>query len=190
MSVDRQAQLSVVEDLRHPGVQRQVQRSLELTGTGTTAAQLRGEGFVDAELTVEAIGDDIVVSGLLRSPWEGACRRCLGEVTGVLEVPVREVFERRPTEGETYPLGDGVVDLAPMVREAVLLALPLAPLCSEDCAGPDPERFPAQSPGAGASSGETGEGGEAGAGERAKRDPRWAVLDELRFDTTEDPPST
>ncbi len=179
MSGDRHAQLSVVEDLRHPGVQRPVRRVLDLEETGTTTARLSGDGLVDADLVVEAIGDDIVVSGLLRASWVGECRRCLGEVAGELEVPVREVFERRPTEGETYPLRDGTVDLGPMAREAVLLALPLAPLCSAACAGPDPERFPTRTPG-------DLDEGEAGQEERS-RDPRWAALDDLRFDTPEDP---
>lgn len=176
MSVDRQAQLSVVEDLRQPGVQRRVERILDLPGLGTSAARLAGDGHVACDLVVEATGDDVVVSGKLRTAWEGACRRCLEEVVGELEVPVREVFERRPTEGETYPLGEGVVDLGPMAREAVLLALPLAPLCSSDCTGPDPERFPTQL---------AGEGGPAG---EPPRDPRWAVLDDLRFDEPGSPP--
>jgi len=178
VSADRQAQLSVVEDLRHPGVRRPVRRVLEFGPVGTTAAQLAGDGLVEADLVVEAVGDDIVVTGVLRAPWTGACRRCLGEVAGELEVPVREIFERRPTEGETYRLGDGMVDLAPMVREAVLLGLPLAPLCSVDCAGPDPDRFPARPVDA----------VPPDAGGDTPRDPRWAVLDELRFDTPDDPP--
>lgn len=174
MSVDRQAQLSVVEDLRHPGVRRQVHRVLDLAGVGISTARLAGDALVDADLTVEAVGDDIVVSGQLRTPWVGECRRCLGGVTGDLEVGVREVFERRPTEGETYQLGDGIVDLGPMVREAVLLALPLAPLCAPDCVGPDPDRFPAR-PVDEIDDGSVGE----------ERDPRWAALDELRFDPPE-----
>lgn len=185
MSVDRQAQLSVVEDLRHPGVQRHVHRVLDMGGLGTSASRLSGEGLVVADLVVEAVGDDIVVSGSLRTPWVGDCRRCLGEVAGELDVAVREVFERRPTEGETYQLGDGIVDLGPMVREAVLLALPLAPLCSANCVGPDPDRFPAR-PVGGAGEGAPGDL----TGAEPPRDPRWAALDELRFDPPEDPPGT
>lgn len=177
MSADRRAQLSVVEDLRHPGVQRRVRRSLDLAGVGTSAAQVAGDGTVDADLVVEAVGDDLVVSGVLRLAWAGECRRCLGDVVGELEVPLREVFERRPTEGETYELGDGVIDLGPMAREAVLLALPLAPLCSPTCVGPDPDRFPAR----------PADTDEEGPEPAARRDPRWAALDELRFDTLADP---
>ena len=46
------------------------------------------------------------------------------------------MFEADPTdEGETYPLDGDQIDLEPMVRDAVLLELPLGPLCGDDCAG-------------------------------------------------------
>ena len=74
-----------------------------------------------------------------------------------------------PVDGETYPLEGDEVDLEPVVRDAVLLTLPLAPLCRPDCAGPAPTSsrwsWPARSP-----------------ADAPTRDPRWAALDELRLD--------
>ena len=58
-----------------------------------------------------------------------------------------------------------------MVRDAVLLALPLAPLCGDDCRGPAPEAFP------------TGVGDDDRPGPLA--DPRWAALAELDFEPEE-----
>ena len=52
------------------------------------------------------------------------------------------MFEPDPVEGETYPLGRDEIDLEPALREALALALPLAPLCDEDCSGPDPDAHP------------------------------------------------
>ena len=49
--------------------------------------------------------------------------------------PRRRAVRARPLEGETYPLDDDTLDLEPLVRDALLLELPLAPLCTEDCAG-------------------------------------------------------
>ena len=71
--------------------------------------------------------------------WQGTCRRCLEPVEGEAEASVKEIFERHPVEGETYLLDGESIDLEPLVRDAVLLALPLAPLCREDCPGPAPE---------------------------------------------------
>jgi len=47
----------------------------------------------------------------------------------------RPVYEPTPLAGETYGLDDDVLDLEPLVRDAVRLELPGAPLCRDDCAG-------------------------------------------------------
>jgi uncharacterized protein len=86
------------------------------------------------------------------------------------------VYEPHPTPGETYPIDGDDLDLEPLVRDAVLLHLPLAPLCREDCRGPAPEVFPAVVAG----EGEGGPDDETDDG--PPRDPRWAALDVLRGD--------
>ncbi|HWS47003.1 MAG TPA: DUF177 domain-containing protein, partial [Acidimicrobiia bacterium] len=50
-------------------------------------------------------------------------------------VHVDELFEPAPLEGETYALDDDVVDLEPLVRDALVLELPAVPLCRDDCRG-------------------------------------------------------
>jgi uncharacterized protein len=115
------------------------------------------------------------VLGTVVAPWTGECRRCLEDVVGELRIEVSEVFESRATPGETYPIDGDEVDLEPVVRDAVLLHLPLAPLCRENCLGPAPEAFPAVVDGVGVE----GVGVE---GEPPPKDPRWAALDVLRGD--------
>ena len=100
------------------------------------------DGVVDVDVVVTAAGGSFVADGRIRGRWAAECRRCLDEVRGALDAPLQEVFEWEPTEGETWPVNDQRIDLAPAAREAAVLALPLAPLCSEDCAGPVPDRFP------------------------------------------------
>ena len=70
------------------------------------------------------------------------------------------------------PVTDDQIDLEPVLREALALSLPTAPLCSEDCAGPDPGAHPV---------GRVTDD-EAGDESPALADPRWAVLDQLRTD--------
>ena len=161
-----------------------VQRaSLEKLGVGLSRVL---DGQVNVNLTLEAQGREVVAEGTLRAKWAGECRRCLKSMSGNLDLTVREVFVEDENGGvggshdsshepDTYPLGAESLDLEPMVRDALLLALPLAPLCSSDCSGPDPERFPA------GSRAEIGPSGEVAVG-----DPRWAALDALR-DPSQDP---
>ncbi len=168
---------------RRPGVQRPVVRTFPadaLGPIGTTSATVPPDGEIALEGTVEATGLDVVLVGTATAPWEGECRRCLRDVTGTVEVDLREIFSEHPVEGETWPVENDAIDLGPVLHDAVLLTLPLVPLCSEDCAGPDPERFPARVEGDPALDDEDEPSGEVAAAPPG--DPRWAALDDLKFD--------
>jgi uncharacterized protein len=128
---------------------------------------------VVVDLRLEAIQGGVEATGRVAAHWAGPCRRCLEPVEDDLDVEVDELFADVPVEGETYPIDHDTVELAPLIREAVLLALPLAPLCREDCPGPDPESFP------GGSDTDDDQGSE------PPRDPRWAALDVLRAELSE-----
>lgn len=157
--------VGVTELLRRPGTQREVEVAGELPGLEISSASVPADGLVGGRFTLEAMSDHALsVKGLVTAPWRGECRRCLTGVEGDLEASVEEIFDRRPVEGETYPLEGDRLDLEPLVRDAVLLALPLAPLCADGCPGPEPEQHPL------------------GTGEKPAIDPRWSALSELEFE--------
>ncbi|HEU5148846.1 MAG TPA: DUF177 domain-containing protein [Iamia sp.] len=167
---------------RRPGVQRPVVRTFPaeaLGPIGTSSATVPPDGEIALDGTLEATGLDVVLVGTATAPWEGECRRCLQDVTGTLEVDLREVFSPHPVEGETWPVENDSIDLGPVLHDAVLLSLPLVPLCSDDCAGPDPDRFPTRVEGS-ASALEADEDADEPAAPRG--DPRWSALDDLTFD--------
>jgi uncharacterized protein len=124
----------------------------------------------EAEVTLHPFEGGIDVEGTVRAPWVGTCRRCAEPVTGALQIDVRERFAddtlASASDDELYPIVDEDIDLAPLVRDAIVLELPMAPLCREDCAGLCPQ--------CGANRNE----GDCGC--VAPRDPRWANLDVLR----------
>ena len=155
---------------RRPGTQREVSVAVDLPGLALSTACVPDDAEVELEGVLESIEGAITLLGRLRAPWVGACRRCLEDVTGTLDIELSEVFEARPTPGETYPIDGDDIDLEPVVREAVLLHLPLAPLCREDCLGPAPDELPVVV------------GGEVLEDEAPRGDPRWAALDVLRED--------
>jgi uncharacterized protein len=159
---------SVTNDRRAPGVQRRVRAVGPVVGLRTSAAVVPADGEVAVDVVLEALTDGrVTATGSVTAPWSGECRRCLEQVSGSVAVDVQEVFEPHPPDdAETYRLDGDRLDLEPMVRDAVLLALPLAPLCREGCAGPDPEDHPVG----------------AGDPDEAGNDPRWAALRQLHFD--------
>lgn len=146
---------------RQREVRRGVIEDLACTGSAVPAA-----AEVEADVVLESVVGGLSVAGIVRAPWAGTCRRCLEPAGGLLELPVREHFTEGGDGEETYPLHDGEADLEPMVRDAVLLELPLAPLCRPDCRGLCPvcganrnlEACTCEPP----------------------RDDRWAALDVLR----------
>ena len=138
---------------------------------------------VTADAVLDSVDGGIEVSATIAAPWHGECRRCLRPVGGILHNEVREVYRPRPPgerpdeDEETYPLTGEQLDLRPLVRDAILLELPIAPLCREDCAGLCPTC------GADLADGPCGCPPAAG-------DPRWAALDVLRQPGDADPGST
>jgi uncharacterized protein len=96
---------------------------------------------IECDVVLQSFDGGVMVSGTVRAPWEGLCRRCAVPVGGTLVVGVRERFTEPgprygdPDDDEAYPITDDELDLGPMAREAVVLELPLAPLCRVDCQG-------------------------------------------------------
>jgi uncharacterized protein len=170
--------VSVAELRRRLGSRTRFHARVPLEGLAVSTAEVPPGGEIEVDVQLESISNGLVADGTVTAPWTGECRRCLEPVEGEVEVEVKEIFEREPTEGETYRLGEDQVDLEPMVRDAVLLALPLAPLCRPDCAGPAPDAFP---------TGPEDEVVRAGAEAARLREERWSALDELRFDEPDEP---
>ncbi len=142
--------------------------------------EVLGSRLVDDEpvtgaVTIDSIERGVSVLGSVRFAWTGACRRCLDDVGGVTESQIDEIFQvHAPEDSDLIDFDGEQVDLLPLVRDAVLVGLPLAPLCREDCAGPDPERYPAIA----ADEWDRQQAAAAAAAEPIV-DPRWAALGDI-----------
>lgn len=167
--------VGITELRRRPGTQRDVIVRTAIPGLSVTSARVPDDAELDVDLTLESVeGSAVTARGTVGVPWVAECRRCLGEMSGTVVVEVREVYELHPTDGETYPIEVDEVDLEPVVRDAVLLNLPLSPLCGPDCAGPVPDELPIALAGDWRA--------DADDGDAPPKDPRWAALDDLKLD--------
>lgn len=111
---------------------------------------------VDLELRLESVMEGVLVTGIARARAVGECVRCLEPLGLELEVDFQEMYSYPETdargrvtrdagaaadtgeadaEEETLYLEDDLFDLEPVLRDAVVLALPLQPVCREDCPG-------------------------------------------------------
>lgn len=95
---------------------------------------------LDLDLRLESVMEGVLVSGVVTMPLTGECGRCLEPVSDELAVDLQELYAysdsdtRDDDEGIARMEGD-LLDLEPALRDAVVLALPLTPLCRPDCAG-------------------------------------------------------
>ena len=97
---------------------------------------------VQLRLRLESVMEGVLVSGEVELPVEGSCARCLEPVEDVLDLDVQELFayagsttEATSEEDEVRRIEGDLLDLEPMIRDAIVLALPLSPVCTEDCRG-------------------------------------------------------
>lgn len=109
------------------------------------------------DLRLESVMEGVLVTGTAQAPVTGECVRCLDPVERELEADFQEMFSypdadtrttRRGDAGadaeddadeETLYLEDDLFDLEPVLRDAVVLALPLQPVCRDDCPGLCPQ---------------------------------------------------
>ena len=166
----RALRIPVAELIGRPGARREVRGSHDLADLALETTEVSAGPALELDLAIETIVDGLALVGRVHTDWRGSCRRCLRDVGGRLDIDVGEIFVDDATEAETWPIEADHIDLDPVIREAVLLALPLMSLCADDCDGPDPARFPTTA-----------------VPTVAAPDPRWAALDQLEFDDV--PPS-
>ena len=92
---------------------------------------------LDLEVQLEEVSDGVLVTASVAAPLAGECARCLDEFTSSMEVRFQELFAAGSGDSgdDEYRLDGDLLDLEPALRDAVVLELPLSPLCAADCAG-------------------------------------------------------
>lgn len=157
-------------ELPGPGCERRVVCSGRLTNALVADVDSRVPAGADAvvDVVLETFDGGVAVSGTVRSVWEGECRRCLAWLGGPLEAPIREIFRHGGGEGDgTYALAEDLLDLEEMVFDCLFAALPVLPLCRDDCLGICPDCGADRNVAPCAC-------------QRSAVDSRWAALDALR----------
>ncbi|AJE82038.1 MULTISPECIES: YceD family protein [Streptomyces] len=144
---------------RRPGALQRLDRTVDAPG-GEAPFGIEGvvqvpEGApVELDLRLESVMEGVLVTGTARATAEAECVRCLEPLGLDVEADFQEMFsypdadergrgiarsDPDPAEDEEDEdrlfLEDGMFDLEPVLRDAVVLALPMQPVCREDCPG-------------------------------------------------------
>lgn len=153
-----------------------VDQTVAATGLVVSTARIPENSTVRVKAEFRSTMRGVEAALHARSRWEAECRRCLDVVSEPIEIDTTVSFlpdldDEAPVDSDdvdAYPIQDDRVDLGEVLREELMLALPLSPLCGDSCEGADPDRFPT-SP-------------DPSDDDEDEIDPRWAGLSALTFD--------
>lgn len=130
-----------VGDLRsHVGSHRQVHVNVPGESFASTLCQVVDE--ITCDLTLESVNRGIIIHGTLQGNFKAQCSYGLIEIVEPFTVNVNELFEevraREPVsdDEDTYRFQGDDIDIEQMLRDSIIINLPLAPVCGhgpEDC---------------------------------------------------------
>jgi uncharacterized protein len=161
---------------RRPGSERRVSLTAPAPADlGIEVLHVPEGSPVEFDIRLEAVVEGVLVTGTADAVLAGECVRCLEEISREITADFQELFVyddessagEETEDGETSRLEGDLVDLEPLLRDSVVLALPFQPLCQDDCPGlcvecgvrlaDDPDH-----------------------GHEEAVDPRWAALQQLQ----------
>ena len=140
-SLDRRSDLvlDTHELARRPGAMKLVRTSVAApTELGIAVIGVPPGSVVQLDLRLESVVEGVLVTGTASGPIRGECVRCLGAIVDRVDIDVQELFvypDSEATEDEASRLDGDLIDLEPLLRDAIVLELPFQPLCAPDCAG-------------------------------------------------------
>lgn len=93
---------------------------------------------ISLDLSVESVVEGVLVTGTAEVRLEGQCARCLEAIEDSTEIDLQDLFchpDKELDDPEASRIEAALIDLEPLLRDAVVLDLPFTPLCRPDCAG-------------------------------------------------------
>jgi len=151
---------------RRPGEMREVRLVIDLhEPLGFEVMAIAQDEPIDIEMKLESVAEGVLVTANVLSEAVGECGRCLDEVVFDIDENFVELFEyaedprqarkkekkksqrakdaeeaeKLDDEDELRQMDGDEIDLEGPIRDAIILNLPINPLCSPDCLGLCPD---------------------------------------------------
>jgi uncharacterized protein len=127
-----------------PGTARTLTRTVPAPEhMGVELARVPAGADLELEVQLEGVTEGVLVTANVSGPLVGECARCLEPFTSVMKVRFQELFTLGDDAGpaddsdaDSYRLdASGLLDIESALRDAIVLELPLSPLCEDGCPG-------------------------------------------------------
>lgn len=111
---------------------------------GVELARVPAGADLELDVQLEGVTEGVLVTATVTGPLAGECARCLEPFTSAVKVRFQELFVLAgdvdeaddADDADSYRLdASGLLDLEPALRDAIVLELPLSPLCEDGCQG-------------------------------------------------------
>lgn len=150
-------QLNTYELPRRAGEMKEYQLDIPVKeNLGVPLISVPVGDFIEVDARLESVTEGVLLSADVYAVAKGECIRCLDPVEIVIERKIQELYNYEPTNErgkkkkrdedeidldlEDELMMDGnIMDLETPIRDAVVLSLPINPLCDEDCLGLCPD---------------------------------------------------
>lgn len=128
--------LDVTQLVSRPGATVAVHRSTTIPGLTGPLGSVGENEPVEMDLAVDSVTDGVAVTGTVSGTMRLACSRCLIGYDRSFTQPLDEMFYLGGVEDhDGYDVVDNHIDLEPMLRDVIMLAMPMRPLHDENCRG-------------------------------------------------------
>ena len=124
------------ELIHKPGSMKEVvlEHTLE-EAIGTEVMGLPAGTSLSVPTRLESVHEGILATAQFTARASGICSRCLDEISEEVEIEIQELFLYRPEQDDDFVVEQDRIDLEQALIDSVVPALPLKPLCSDDCLG-------------------------------------------------------
>ena len=109
---------------------------------GIALLEIQKSEPLDISFKAESVDGGVLLTGEVISQARGECGRCLDPIEFDVSQKFQELFlyssrvkEVGEDEDEVFSLDGDIADLEVPIRDAVILAMPINPLCQSDCLG-------------------------------------------------------
>ncbi|MBW7473341.1 DUF177 domain-containing protein [Paenibacillus oenotherae] len=129
-----------IQEMVSKGSRRSIRESLNADWLLEVRKDIIGVSPLEVDLTARGEEGIAYVEGELSIAVDIACSRCLDKTSERVVVPFAEKFKpaasrKQTNDEEVIIVNEEPLDMEPFFEETMLLSLPFAPLCSEDCKG-------------------------------------------------------
>ncbi|MEN9306010.1 MAG: hypothetical protein RLZZ159_878 [Actinomycetota bacterium] len=109
---------------------------------GVPLLQIPAGAPIELTFRAESVDDGVLITGQVKSGAVGECGRCLEKLEMAIDQKFQELFlyasraaENPEEDDDLFTLDGDIADLEVPIRDAVILSMPINPVCDEDCEG-------------------------------------------------------